>query len=497
VGAPFPVLESYLGFMRDLPRHQLPGGILWDMVDWIPQLDGAARRRFGWSAVDASTFSVRNASATNYGSMVAYAPYTATGAEIVAVTSNGYLIKIPVSTGVGAYVGTVTAKARPVFHREKLVIMDQSHVPTFYSGNGAALTSASGGPQAACGTLFGDYTLLCNTAANPQRGYFSAAGDPTTWDTTNSWIDMPGKIIGVQGLRNAIIFFTGSQVWRVRGDTPPQLNVVGNLIKDHLYDTGLLDERSIATYGEQVVFANTEGIWLTDGAKVTNLAERGGILTYWQSLLKNYQSSWTIAGGVYRGYYTVSVSDGSGNNIDFLVCDLSQGHWFRFSDIVATMFAHATGLGESSYFVGPNGYVGNLANIWGVQSSTDQGGAVILPSLETPFFRGWQRFHRKWIPTDATSVWQRIYVNYDAPGAGSGLRLAYTTSSEAGAPYTTIGDLPTTTAPTRTRMVINPNGGAVPARGIGFKIYQAAGMTPTDLRLNDVELEYYTREGSR
>ncbi len=499
MGIPFPVLESYLGFMRDVPRHQLPGGMVWDMLDWIPELDGSARKRFGWHPASASLFPNVHGTATS-GIMCAYAPFS-TGDEIVAVDAQGNLFRVVPGSGAMTYVGAApTWAARPVYHRNKLIFMQPTNDIIEYSGGGGVLLGNST-PHAHCGTLWGDYTALGNTYeqnANPQRIYFSAAGDPTTYDMTNSWQDVPGPIIGLQGVRGLLVAFTAGQMWRIRGNTPPQAGVVGNLVREHLYDTGLLDERSIATYGETVIFANAEGVWETDGAKVTNLTSLGGIATYWQAIMLNYSSStWRLVGGVYKGYYVISISNGSTFE-DCLVCDLGTKRWFRWSNINAGMFAHGLGSTEALYFVQNDAtYVGDVAGCFLNLNGSDPGNAIIYPSIETPFFRGWQHFHRKWIPSDSTSVWQRAYLNYDAGGAGSALRLAYTLSPELGAAYTTSGDLAVTTAPVRARMPINPDGGGIPSRWIGFKIYQAAGMNPTDLRVNDFELEYYTREGSR
>jgi hypothetical protein len=166
-----------------------------------------------------------------------------------------------------------------------------------------------------------------------------------------------------------------------------------------------------------------------------------------------------------------------------------------------SMLARAVSGHEDTYWVSSwNTRVLSMASAWETKSNVDFNGGVLYASLETPVFRGWQRFHRKYVPSDATSVWQRLYLSYDAvAGMSKGLNVAYTTSPELGAAYTTAGQLATTSGPQRNRLTINPNGGAVASRGIAFKLWEdlALGAWCDDLRINDLELEFFTREGSR
>lgn len=504
---PFPVLESYLGFMRDLPRYQLPGGIVWDMLDWFPEIDGAARARYGWSNLSSNTYAQAHAGAPTAGTAIGLHPPSDT---LVVCDHAGNYYSLSPSGGALTYLGTPDANpafSRPVWHRGFLSFFRQGfNVAQYVAGSGVGMVGTS--PHARVGTLYGDYTVACNDGTNAQRAWFSNAGDPATWDTTNSWIDLPGQINGCQGIRGVLIFFTADQVWRVRGDTPPQTSIVGNLVKEHLYDTGVIDERSIAVWGEQVLWANSEGAWITNGATVECLTDIGGISNYWHSQIAANSGLSALAGGILRSYYVLSITYGNATN-ETLVCDLSakQKYWFRVSNLNAFMYAHRTNISENLSFVdNTTGYakVGEVSSMWNTPSTSDGNGTECLPVIETPMFRGWMRFHRKYIPTDATSVWKRLYVNHQiAINSVPGLRAYYTTdpeTGEAGDPYHDMGDVPLDSSslygPYRARMPINPNGGAVPARAIGFKLAVKTGRAD-DIRLDDIELEYETREGNR
>lgn len=519
------MLESYAGFAHDFPRHQMPPGLMWNLVDWIPDDDGSARKRGAVLAIGTGDFASYHAVGINNGTFCAYCPFSATPHEVVAVAQSGELFRYvePVlggttvlgpdgaavvlgSAGVSGYVGSVTkAKARPVFHRDQLVMVDSTREINFYAGAGALPIVGTSTPHASCATLWGDYTVAGNVSGNKQRIFFSNAGDPRTWDMTNSWLDLPGQVIGVQGIRGALIAWTDSDVWRIRGDTPPQANVIGNLVRDHLFDVGLVDERSIATYGDFFIWANAEGVWMSNGASTPiNLADRGGIGTFWRALLKQYtanSNSFTIAGGVFRGHYIISVLSVNPNVSYSLACNLSTGRWFRLGGNapVASMYAHNLSDAEDLYFVSIlNGRVASMANVWEGNFTSDHDGNVIQAIVETPFFRGFQRLHRRWIPSDATSVWQRGYVNFnDGGNSGDVLTVSYTTSPVLGKPYTLIGNIQGSGGgQNRKRFAVNPNGGGVASPGIAFKI-QSTVFVGSGVRLNDFELEFYTREGSR
>lgn len=510
MGAPFPVMQGYVGFMSDVPRHELPPGVLWDMVNLIPDLDGAMRRRNGFGSLGSLDYSAIPGSAgVGYtGAFVAYCPFGSVAHEVLAVDQHGEAFSFQEPSFTGSYLTLLPfgqCNSRGVWLKDTMMLLKAGSDAAFYTGRAGGFVAAGTTPKGGYGTAWGDYAIQANDGgSNRQRLWFSNPGNPKNYDLTNSWQDIPGVVKGVEGIRGAILVWTDNALYRITGDTPPSSGILGNLTLRKMYDVGLVDERSIAQYGGWVIFANAEGVWMTDGASAPKcLTVLGGINQYWRSIMSGYSlaaTDYVVSGGVYRGYYVVAVTSSANSVKVTLVCDLSTNRWFRLDySFPACMMAHAVSGHEDLFLASTfNGRILSTASAWETASSTDYDGESVLASWETPIFRGFQRYHRRWIPSNAPSVFQRAYLNYDAPGGGSNaFQVGYTTSPESGAAYTTIGSFKTTSAPGRSRLGINPNGGAVAARGIGFKFWQDALHNSTSLRVNDMELEYFTREGSR
>jgi hypothetical protein len=57
------------------------------------------------------------------------------------------------------------------------------------------------------------------------------------------------------------------------------------MVREPLFDVGCIDARSIVPYGDNVIFANEQGIWMTDGADPREPRRVAGLLSYWIDLL--------------------------------------------------------------------------------------------------------------------------------------------------------------------------------------------------------------------
>lgn len=470
------------GVKRDFPRDQMPAGSLWDCVDFIPALIGAPlRKRGGWSYGSAAF------GAGTFAAAVSFADFT-TGSRLVGIDDAGSLYSVNIATQAVTAEGSTGAAgvpiSPPVLHRDVLVIPSPdgtANVKKYVAAGGSPSDLDSSAPDGMYAAVYKDRTLLGNISGNQQRLFFGPGGTPAaTWDAT-SYIDVSFPITGLAALKNAVLVFGRGATERIRGSIPPPNT---DMVREQLFDTGCIDARSIVPQGDNVIFANQEGIWLTDGVALENLAETSGFLTYWLALMKTYASTWTLAAGLHRGMYVLSVMNGS-SFIDGIAIDLDRKTMFRLSNLKARMFARAEGVAEELYFaLRSAARLGALSSIFDPADANrnDAEGTAVAPVLETPFFKD--------APT--TKRWHRGYLSYEltAPSTVASLTLSYITAPESTS-YTAISStFGEVAAYTRARVPLR-----FVARGIGFKVAQT--NASADTRIHELEVEAHALESSR
>lgn len=474
------------GVKQDLPRDKLPAGAVWYCTDLLPNLNAKLRERGGYA--NSSSNIATSLTTASYITGGIYAPFVA-GAQNLAIDEDGYLHKFGSTGSVSSLSAGVTVAQNPVFHRDKAIIFAANGISDPRVYNGSSLTVLGGSPPTAIyGTVFTDRTVAGNTNAQPQRLYFSAAGNPASWDTTNSYIDFTYPINGLSSLRTAIMVFSAGTTSRIRGYTPP--TVAGGsgdfAVDDPLWEVGCSDARSIAYWNDQVIFANGGGLHITDGAGQDDLTRRCGMKRYWQdTLMSGYvPSSWTITGGIIRDYYIVSVMNGATFK-GAAVIDLRGQAWWPVTNMdFVSMWSQQGAVDE--LYAGRRGAarVASLSSIFvpasGVKNDGD--GDAVAATLEGPFHRG----------KPGQKSWKRLYLthylqDYDADNPT--VAASYITTPEDTS-YTSIsGTLGELSAEGRVRL---PLGFA--SEGIALKLVRA---NAGDWRIGSIEAEVHTREATR
>jgi hypothetical protein len=388
---PVELQRQFARMERDLPRNALRDGSAWNIVDYIPSHDAALRGRGGWTNASNDIAATTATAAYVIGGI--YANYTA-GATLIAFDEDGRLYKIA-SNGTVTDVGASRVIGQnPIMHRDKVIVTDGSgaNAPQKVTNSAGTLTIASLGgspPSAFYSTLFEDRTVLARTTANNNRIWFSDPGDPEGWDTTNTWWDFTLPITGVTSLRRQILVFHDEAISRLVGSTPPPGSDFD--AADPLFHVGCSDAKSIATTDDRVLFANPEGIFITDGsAKPANLALLCGMQKYWRELLSAYASTWTISGAVYQNHYFFCVMDGSTFK-DAGMINLDRLSWLRLSNVDARAMWTGEAQTDKLYF-GRRGAarVGELSSIFqpaaGVKNDGD--GDAVAPVFESAYYEG-------------------------------------------------------------------------------------------------------------
>lgn len=476
-----------LGMKRDFARDAMPRGALWNCVDYIPDELGAPLVKRGGDTNTSNDISAVDAGAS-YVVGGAYVPF-AGGDKNCAIDEDGDLYTIAANGTVTQIGAAVVPKAPLAFHREKLIITasDGTTAPKYYDGS--TLGTLAGSPPAGIfGEVYKDRTVLARTSANPNRVFFSGPGDPTSWDTTNSWIDSSFPVTGLAALRNALLVFSRQRVERILGATPPPGT---DMSRQTLFEQGCVDARSIVNVDDQVIFANAEGLYMTDGAAIVDVTLAAGMKRYWQELLSAYASTWTIAGGFHRGQYVCALMDGSTFKDAFLL-HVQGRHMVRISNLKATSFWRTVGAAPECFYGSRSAArVREISSYWspaaGVKNDAD--GTAVTPVLET----GWNR-----IGPSRANV-RDVYAAYDVRDAASDnptLAVSYITSPEETS-YTAVTGptgnayaLAETTKYTRVRRSVRKA-----AYGVAFKIAQS--NASSDTRIYLLEIDAHRREDTR
>lgn len=487
---------------QDAPRDQLPGGAVWNLIDFIPHKLGAPlRKRGGWSyastALGASTFV----------DGLVYAPF-ASGEKNLAVGQDGncYTFTVGANASLGA---AFAVKQNPVYHRSGAPTLGTVIIPAASgtvgpkSYDGVTYGNLGGTPPTAIyAGVWNDRTILANSAAIPNRAWFGPAGNSAgTWDTTNAWQDATLPITGVGVLKTAIMLFHLRSTERLRGTTPPSSTTIGDMQMDNAFAVGCIDARSIVNYNDTLIWADARGVYQTDGAALKDLTwnQDQGIRGYWRSILASYTASYSVAGGVYDDTYIVSVMNGT-TFVDCLAFDLARGFWYRLANFPARAFARTGSTFEETFMaLGNAGRVASLSSILSPAAGTknDADGTAVAPVLETGLFRGYSHIRRRWVMSYGLQQWKQLYFNYDMRDAASDnpvLTVSYATDPNATSYTALTRTLTETLKATRAKRDAGASSGGFRSTGLMLKIVQTGASS--DTRLSTLEAEYSPLEGS-
>lgn len=423
------LLPGVEGIYRDNGLDAVPPNHVWDCVDLLPRVLGAPlRKRGGWITID------------QYDSVpesLIYASFLE-GEALLAITGDQRLFHAPIAPGSSTLVSSAVNRTRqyPVPYGNRLIIPDYSGIAlaNTLTYDGSAFTLASlpatshKGRHAA---VWRDRVVLAGGAGQEDYVYFGQAGDPMAdWDALTFFITS-GPVKGLAAQRAQLLVFHESSVERLRGSIFPAVDlrddVDPNVVVELLFDmAGCYDPRSIVNWNDQVLFADSRGIHITDGMIVRNVAADAGIVTEWRRLFE--QQVTAVSAITYGVYYLISLF-GQTESATFLL-DIPRRKFVRlkldgYSFAVNTKGSDPFTVGaknaERLYGGHVSGRVTDLTPIFqpDTASTSDGDGAPVLPLLQT----GWSRLGRGY-------GWRRIvgalcsYSTGQTETGGQPLRLA-------------------------------------------------------------------------
>lgn len=246
---------------------------------------------------------------------------------------------------------------------------------------------------------------------------------------------------------------------------------------------GIMDSRTLVNTGSMAVWANSTGVYMTDGQSPINLTDQGQISRYWQENVSGFSTAagWSAVAGLYQNWYIISVCNASGTLVISLACNLQTRRWISLGNIDASCMARragGAGYTEELFFGRYAEFrVGKLGSIFlpTVTNPNDADGTSILPYIETPFYR---------LSGGSTDRFQNVYVQYDLRSTDGtpNLQVGFITSPEETEYTPSTRTLPATTQQERGVADIRRA-----ARGVGFKIAQSS--SSYDTRIYGLEIE--------
>lgn len=487
------------GIVRDLPRSSIPPGGVYDAVDFLLDQPGVARKRGGTAyqsnAIGATTTGVNMVAAPEF-------PVTATGSSprVVAVGADGHLWDATTGTAADAGVFVITTLDTPKLYVDKLIVTSAdgaNSVRKVTIAGGGAVTHAVLGGSPPAGRLCAIHIsriVLANTVVNPNRVWFSPVPNvESTWDTANAYVDFNHSLTAIASVQGVLLGFSTGATERLVGDIPP--GTTGeNMRLQPVGQIGCADARSVAQWGQLLVFASQDGVFVTNGAGFDSLTEKAdstGILSYWRDQYATVvANSGFIAGGILnRNYYVVTLGYGS-TIIDTLVCYLPRKAWMRTSNIGCAMYAASQTGTDELYGASMSGQPGNRilkfsgCLIPAAGNKNDANGTAVAPQMQF-------RMSGEGIGLKAYGDGHLTYDMRDAASDNPTLAVQVSTGIEAEAAFTAVAESPLakTTVATRKRFTV-----AKDSQAANVKVAQTGASSQTEMFLLEVDQRAYDLE---
>lgn len=487
-----PIVDSdwSRGMVRDLPSSQIPEGGAYKIQDLLVHQPGVLIGR------GATAYAGPAMTSATYAAGVAYAEYPA-GAKLVGVGDNGHIYTI--TSGTTTDVGGSTV-AGGILDRPKLRVGGSKNLLVLPCGDGTTAPrkyDGSAAPAALGGTppagkfceVYKSRVALAGKSGNENRVYFSPTPDiESTWDTANSWIDFDRPVTGMAALQNALLVFSLGHTERLIGSTPPPGT---DMDRQPVGDIGCCDARSIAIYENNAVFANTRGVYMTNGVGFTSLTAKKdgtGIEQFWQDMFQSYNpATWIISGGVFRNFYYVSVRTNAGLQTT-LLCYLPRQAWVTLTNISPTMFAPVVGAQDELYYAdrSTNRIVKLSATIWssisGLGGVADANGSGPTYFLQTrglgdgPWMKAFGDIH---VTADLTG--NATFPTFDVEYSKGDPPASFVTCAES--PFTSVDIF----AEPRTQRLRFSTG--VDAENISVELFQSPAVLSINTIIRSIEVD--------
>lgn len=217
----------------------------------------------------------------------------------------------------------------------------------------------------------------------------------TAWDDDAKYLlGQPGRGLASIG-EKLLVFFDGSTKI-VSGTTPAGYGITQDDIRIDSFsdDIGIIDAFTICKWKSQIIWADENGVWTTDGATYPlDLTFAGDAKDLYLEFIREYdKDTMRVAAGIYSDQLIVSMTNLDTHEfVDCIVCDLPRRVWTRWQNTPFTTFTRGA-LGQPETWAGVEADPGLVATLSGTLLPTsankaDANGVNVEPSFQTAYFR--------------------------------------------------------------------------------------------------------------
>lgn len=263
------------------------------------------------------------------------------------------------------------------------------------------------------------FTFLAGDTALPQHYRWSQAENCHLWDEDDKEHAATGENDQVQCLAVisgmlAIVKERSIFTLRVIGKPPGPTTSTTQWELSQSTKVGTLDGRSVASFGDGIVFASHSGVYLFDHNHAPRNLADGKINMYLRQLLRGWTQNHGAVGVVVGEHYILTLKDDNGQLIETLSCHIPTRAWCRFSNINLAGSVQST-LGRAVYGFLESGRVVNLTSMFVDADGVDVEGTGPSMVVELPR-----------ITTDDTTrmkTWRKLDIDYEATAGRGSPRL--------------------------------------------------------------------------
>jgi hypothetical protein len=357
---------------RDFSLDQMPKGYVWDLVDYIPSQRGAQLEGRGpwtyltqtalagpvWSGYDA-VYKAGEKLLVHAGPTLYDQPRT-TGGNAAPATSVGALFASTLHNGRFYFDSVYWADAQGLAN------------PKFVNFDGTNLTiTALGGanvPKAKLLCVWKGRLLAAGDPANPEYvrwappyGSKTPNGPKGDW-VTGASLGFGRSITALGPMANVCIVFHDGMTSRIKGgNIPPDGVLTQRDGMDTTSDTfseqyGCVDPASVVAWQENLIWANSHGVMLTDGSTIRSLTDQGGVGQVWRYLYALKRAGTQVSCGIYLNKLFCSIltqwddSTIRESRPFVFVCDLADRTWYRLTNMSGTCYIPSTTGAEQLWF---------------------------------------------------------------------------------------------------------------------------------------------------